>query len=106
MNVESSPSRSGIADGATILAAVVMFAGAAVPARAQTPTVLYTFTGTTTDACAPRGNIVQGRDGNMYGGVRPAEPTAAARSTRSLRLEWKACCTTSRSNGPIVVALG
>jgi uncharacterized repeat protein (TIGR03803 family) len=23
---------------------------------------------TTTDACAPRGNIVQGRDGNMYGG--------------------------------------
>ena len=48
------------------LAAVVMLAGGAVPAQAQTPTLLYTFTGT--DACATRGNIVQGRDGNMYGG--------------------------------------
>jgi hypothetical protein len=37
-----------------------------VPAQAQTPTVLPTFM--QTDACAPRGNIVQGRDGNMYGG--------------------------------------
>jgi uncharacterized repeat protein (TIGR03803 family) len=50
------------------LAAVIMFAGAAVPARAQTPTLLHTFMSTATDACAPRGNIVQGRDGNMYGG--------------------------------------
>jgi uncharacterized repeat protein (TIGR03803 family) len=40
----------------------------AVPAQAQTPKVLHTFMQTTTDACAPRGNIVQGRDGNMYGG--------------------------------------
>ena len=48
------------------LAAVVMLAGGAVPAQAQTPTLLYTFTGT--DACATRGNIVQGRDGDMYGG--------------------------------------
>src|SRR6266852_4298443 len=51
----------------TMLAAVVLFAGVAVPAQAQTPTLLYTFM-QTTDACAPRGNIVQGRDGNMYGG--------------------------------------
>lgn len=50
-----------------MLAAVVMFAGTAVPVQAQTPNVLYTFM-QTTDACAPRGNIVQGRDGNMYGG--------------------------------------
>jgi uncharacterized repeat protein (TIGR03803 family) len=50
----------------TLLAAVIMSAGAAVPAQAQTPTLLYTFT--STDACATRGNIVQGRDGNMYGG--------------------------------------
>ena len=51
----------------TVLAVVVMFAGAAVPAQAQTPTVLHTFTIGSTDACAPEGNIVQGRDGNMYG---------------------------------------
>ncbi|MFI5118499.1 MAG: choice-of-anchor tandem repeat GloVer-containing protein, partial [Terriglobales bacterium] len=51
-----------------MLAAVVMFAGAAVPAQAQTPTVLYRFAGFNGDACATRGNIVQGRDGNMYGG--------------------------------------
>jgi uncharacterized repeat protein (TIGR03803 family) len=51
----------------TVVAVLVMFAAAAVPASAQTPTLLYTFM-QTTDACAPRGNIVQGRDGNMYGG--------------------------------------
>src|SRR6266849_1274274 len=51
----------------TVVAVLVMFAGVAVPAQAQTPTLLYTFM-QTTDACAPRGNIVQGRDGNMYGG--------------------------------------
>ena len=39
-----------------------------LPAQAQTPTLLHTFMQTQTDACAPRGNIVQGRDGNMYGG--------------------------------------
>jgi uncharacterized repeat protein (TIGR03803 family) len=44
-----------------------MFAGAAVPAQAQTPTVLHTFPLALTDACKPEGNIVQGRDGNMYG---------------------------------------
>jgi uncharacterized repeat protein (TIGR03803 family) len=52
----------------TMLATVITFAAAAVLAQAQTPTLLHTFTSTTTDACAPRGNIVQGRDGNMYGG--------------------------------------
>jgi uncharacterized repeat protein (TIGR03803 family) len=60
--------RSGMtAIAVAVIAVVVMFAGAAVPAQAQTPTLLYTFM-QTTDACAPRGNIVQGRDGNMYGG--------------------------------------
>ncbi|MGB9074803.1 MAG: choice-of-anchor tandem repeat GloVer-containing protein [Terriglobales bacterium] len=57
-----------IAMAITMLAAVVMFAGAAVPVQAQTPTVLHTFPIGSTDACAPEGNIVQGRDGNMYGG--------------------------------------
>lgn len=50
-----------------LLAAVVMFAGAAVPARAQTPTTLHSFLNGSTDACEPEDNIVQGRDGNMYG---------------------------------------
>jgi uncharacterized repeat protein (TIGR03803 family) len=50
-----------------ILAAVVMFAGAAVPAPAQTPTTLHAFQQVSTDACDPEDNIVQGRDGNMYG---------------------------------------
>jgi uncharacterized repeat protein (TIGR03803 family) len=56
-----------IAMALTLLAVVVIFAGA-VPAQAQTPTVLHSFNLGTLDACAPRGNIVQGRDGNMYGG--------------------------------------
>jgi uncharacterized repeat protein (TIGR03803 family) len=51
----------------TILVAVVMFAGAAVPAQAQTPTTLHSFQNGSTDACEPEDNIVQGRDGNMYG---------------------------------------
>jgi uncharacterized repeat protein (TIGR03803 family) len=60
--------RSGvIAMVLTLLAVVVIFAGA-VPAQAQTPTLLHSFNLGTLDACAPRGNIVQARDGNMYGG--------------------------------------
>jgi uncharacterized repeat protein (TIGR03803 family) len=51
----------------TILAFVAMFVGAATPAQAQTPTVLHGFSDVPTDACEPQNNIVQGRDGNMYG---------------------------------------
>ena len=51
----------------TMLAIVVMFAGTAVPAQAQTPTTLHGFQNVSTDACQPENNIVQGRDGNMYG---------------------------------------
>jgi uncharacterized repeat protein (TIGR03803 family) len=51
----------------TMLAVVVIFAGAAVPADAQTPTTLHSFVQGSTDACEPEDNIVQGRDGNMYG---------------------------------------
>jgi uncharacterized repeat protein (TIGR03803 family) len=49
------------------LAAVVMFFGAAVQGHAQTPTTVYGFQDVPTDACQPENNIVQGRDGNMYG---------------------------------------
>jgi uncharacterized repeat protein (TIGR03803 family) len=51
----------------TMLAVVVIFAGAAAPAHAQTPTTLHSFLESQTDACEPEDNIVQGRDGNMYG---------------------------------------
>jgi uncharacterized repeat protein (TIGR03803 family) len=58
-----------------ILAAVVMFAGAATPALAQTPTTLHSFLESQTDVCLPEDNIVQGRDGNMYGvGVTCGNP--------------------------------
>jgi len=60
------PSSAATAVVAAIAILIVVSAGIA-PAQAQTPTVLYTFM-ETTDACSPRGNIVQGRDGNMYGG--------------------------------------
>src|SRR5690242_9839914 len=50
-----------------VVATVVMLAVAAIPAQAQTPTVLHAFPLATTDACEPEDNIVQGRDGNMYG---------------------------------------
>lgn len=49
-----------------VLAAVVMFAGVLVPAQAQTPTTLYNFVNGPSDAAGPTGNIVQGRDGNIY----------------------------------------
>jgi uncharacterized repeat protein (TIGR03803 family) len=45
----------------------IMFAGASIPAHAQTPTTLHGFPAVSTDACSPENNIVQGRDGNMYG---------------------------------------
>jgi uncharacterized repeat protein (TIGR03803 family) len=51
----------------TVVAVLVMFAGVTVPAQAQTPTVLYNFVNGSSDAASPAGNIVQGRDGNMYG---------------------------------------
>ena len=55
--------------------AIVMFAGAAVPAPAQTPTTLHAFLDGQTDVCLPEDNIVQGRDGNMYGvGVTCGNP--------------------------------
>ena len=64
----SQSKRSGVIALALIMfAVVVMFAGAAVPAHAQTPTTLHSFLLSSTDACEPEDNIVQGRDGNMYG---------------------------------------
>ena len=59
----------------------LLFSFAAVPAQAQTPTTLYSFMNNTSDAAGPTGNIVQGRDGNIYGvgaeGLRGANKTGA-----------------------------
>lgn len=46
---------------------ILLLSVAAVPAQAQTPTVLYSFKNSSSDAAFPTGNTVQGRDGNMYG---------------------------------------
>jgi uncharacterized repeat protein (TIGR03803 family) len=59
--------KSAAAVALSFLTLLFLFVAAAIPAQAQTPTVLHQFM-QTTDACAPRGNIVQGRDGDMYGG--------------------------------------
>src|ERR1019366_5149000 len=47
----------------------LFIAGAVFPAQAQiqTPTVLYNFQESLTDACDPAGPLAQGRDGNLYG---------------------------------------
>jgi uncharacterized repeat protein (TIGR03803 family) len=85
-----------------MLAAVVMFAGASVPAQAQTPTVLHTFEIVSTDACEPEDNIVQGRDGNMYGvgvtcgtngtgAVYKISPTGTESVVFNFPADWSSC---------------
>jgi uncharacterized repeat protein (TIGR03803 family) len=86
----------------TMLAIVVMFAGAAVPAKAQTPTTLHGFQNVPTDACQPENNIIQGRDGNMYGvglycgtnntgAVYKISPTGAESVLLSFPSNWSFC---------------
>jgi uncharacterized repeat protein (TIGR03803 family) len=64
----------------SLLTLLFVCAGA-VPAQAQTPTTLYNFINGPSDAAGPMGNIVQGRDGNIYGvgplGLRGANRTGA-----------------------------
>jgi uncharacterized repeat protein (TIGR03803 family) len=59
--------RTAAAVASTLLTLWFVFAGAAVPAKAQTPTSIYTFPDASTNACEPEDNIVQGRNGSMYG---------------------------------------
>ncbi|HXO31914.1 MAG TPA: choice-of-anchor tandem repeat GloVer-containing protein [Candidatus Acidoferrales bacterium] len=59
--------KSAAAVALSFLTLLFLFVAAAIPAQAQTPTVIHDFANGTTDACAPQGNIVQGRDGDMYG---------------------------------------
>jgi len=72
-------SRSAAAVALTLL--TLLFSFAAVPTQAQTPTTLYSFVNGPSDAAGPTGNIVQGRDGNIYGvgalGLRGANKTGA-----------------------------
>lgn len=59
--------QSGVAAIAlTMLAAVVLLAGIAIPAQAQTYTALYNFSGAQWQA-DPVGPLALGRDGNFYG---------------------------------------
>jgi uncharacterized repeat protein (TIGR03803 family) len=95
--------RSGvIAMVLTMLAVVVIFAGAAVPAHAQTPTTLHGFLSVATDACQPENNIVQGRDGSMYGiglgcgtnntgAVYKISPTGAESVVFNFPSNWSFC---------------
>ena len=61
----SSLSKRTTAVAVTFLA--FFLAGVVVPAQAQTPTFLYSFLNGASDGAFPAGNIVQGRDGFMYG---------------------------------------
>ena len=51
----------------SLLTLLFLVTAATVPAQAQTPVVLYNFVNGSSDAAGPMGNIVQGRDGHMYG---------------------------------------
>ncbi len=58
--------------GSAVFAAAalaLLFAGLSTPAQAQVPnpTEIYNFQGGGKDVCYPEGNIVQGRDGYLYG---------------------------------------
>jgi len=96
----------------TLVAALVMSTGAAVPAHAQTPTTLHAFEQGPTDACEPEDNIVQGRDGNMYGvgvtcgtngtgAVYKISPTGAESVVFNFPSNWSSCFSglTLGSNG-------
>jgi uncharacterized repeat protein (TIGR03803 family) len=89
-----------------------MSTGAAVPAHAQTPTTLHAFEQGPTDACEPEDNIVQGRDGNMYGvgvtcgtngtgAVYKISPTGAESVVFNFPSNWSSCFSglTLGSNG-------
>ena len=84
----------------TLLTLLFVFAEAAVPAQAQTPTVLHHLHADDRRLRSPRQHRARPRRQYVRGWRRPAEATAPARSTRYLRLERKACFSASRSNGP------
>jgi uncharacterized repeat protein (TIGR03803 family) len=57
---------SGMLAALTAGIVVLTFAGAGVPAKAQTPTVVYTFTASDTPQNPYAWAIAQGRDGDLY----------------------------------------
>jgi uncharacterized repeat protein (TIGR03803 family) len=83
----------------TMLAVVVMLAGASVRAQGQTPTVIYNFPAYNGDVCQPEGFLVQGRDGYMYGtggcsingGVYKISPTGAESVISGFPTGWAGC---------------
>jgi uncharacterized repeat protein (TIGR03803 family) len=56
-----------VAVAIAVAAIVALFAGAEIPAQAQTVNTLYNFGGVTGDPTLTAGTMAQGRDGNFYG---------------------------------------
>jgi uncharacterized repeat protein (TIGR03803 family) len=83
----------------TMLAVVIMLAGASVRAQGQTPTVVYNFPAYNGDVCQPEGFLVQGRDGYMYGtggcssngGVYKISPTGVESVVAGFPTGWAGC---------------
>jgi uncharacterized repeat protein (TIGR03803 family) len=83
----------------TMLAVVIMLAGASVRAQVQTPTVVYNFPAYNGDVCQPEGFLVQGRDGYMYGtggcssngGVYKISPTGVESVVAGFPTGWAGC---------------
>jgi uncharacterized repeat protein (TIGR03803 family) len=83
----------------TMLAVIIMLAGASVRAQGQTPTVVYNFPAYNGDVCQPEGFLVQGRDGYMYGtggcssngGVYKISPTGVESVVAGFPTGWAGC---------------
>jgi uncharacterized repeat protein (TIGR03803 family) len=105
MSSFSAKIKTKIKPGALALAvcAAILFVVASVnPAQAQTPTTLHSFQNGSTDACEPEDNIVQGRDGNMYGvgvacgtngtgAVYKISPTGTESVVFNFPSDWSSC---------------
>ena len=61
----------GPAIALSMLAAVMLLAGTAIPAQAQTYTPLYAFGAIDSTQNGPNGQLALGRDGNFYGTINP-----------------------------------
>jgi hypothetical protein len=98
----SQGNRSGVIAMVLTMLTTVVIVARAVPAQAQTPTTLHGFKDVSTDACEPENNIIQGRDGNMYGvglycgtnntgAVYKISPTGAESVIFSFPSNWSFC---------------
>ncbi len=97
-------SHQGISAAVALAMFLLLLVSAAVPAQAQTPTVIYNFPAYNGDTCLPEGVLVQGRDGNMYGtggcapggvnvfgGVYKISPTGVESVIAGFPTGWAGC---------------